>query len=185
MPSALPWPTAGLKYDRSRSSFCACLKAGSDAAFAQSLGEVRVEALVRVAAVHLAQGGQILREDVARLAPGVQLDEVQHVAGAGAEADDARGVAAAVADVLDVSVLGLPVERGVLRAGHQLHGDVLLRRIVEPGGRAGSAGARRGACDGQRHEHQEQAAERMGHLTDLSRFCVSCRGTCRGYGDRQ
>jgi hypothetical protein len=96
------------------------------------LGEVGIESRVRVGAVDPAQGRQVLGEDVARLAVGVELDEIEHVAGAGAESDDAGGVAASVADVLDVLVLGLPVERGILRARHQFHGDLLLRRIVEP-----------------------------------------------------
>jgi hypothetical protein len=37
------------------------------------------------------QRGQVAGEDVAGLAVGVELDEVEHVAGAGAEADDAGG----------------------------------------------------------------------------------------------
>lgn len=95
--------------------------------------EGRAEARVRVAAVDLLQRGEVLGERVARLPVGVQLHQVQHVAGARAEPDDAGGVTAAVSYVLDVLVLGLPVQRGVLGAGDQFHGDLLLRRVVEPG----------------------------------------------------
>ncbi len=48
--------------------------------------------------------------------------------GAGAEADETRRVPLAVADVLDVGVRAAPVERGVLRARHELLGQLLLVR---------------------------------------------------------
>ena len=58
----------------------------------------------------------------------VLLDELQHVGGARGEADQPAGVAATVADVLDVAVLGRPLQGRVLGARDQLHGDVALRR---------------------------------------------------------
>lgn len=107
------------------------------------------EAGVRLGAVHLAQGREVLGQDVAGLEVGVVLDQVEHVAGAGTETDDPGGVAPAVLDVLDVLVLGLPVQRGVLGAGDQLHRDLLLRRVVQPGPGGLSGGtAHQGEGDG-------------------------------------
>ncbi len=117
---------------------------------------------MRVGAVDVPERGQVLGEDVAGLAGRVELDEVEHVAGARTEADDAGGVAAAVAYVLDVLVLGLPVEGGVLGAGHQLHGDLLLRRVVEAdrrGGRGSGRGLRRAQQRCRRERHTDEREE--------------------------
>ncbi len=129
------------------------------------VGITGVQALVRVGTVDPAQRRQIAGEHVAGAAVAVQLHQAEHVAGAGAEADDARGVAAAVADVLDVLVLRLPVERGVLRARHELHGDLLLRRVVEP---------RRAHGRGRGPRGGEQGDGRQG------RTCHGEHGTARG-----
>src|SRR6185437_3799215 len=93
--------------------------------------EAGAQAGVRLAAVDRAQRRKVGGQRVARHLGRVGGHDLEHVTGARTEADDAPGVAPAIADVFDVAVLGTPVQRRVLGAGHQLHGDVLALRVVE------------------------------------------------------
>ena len=102
---------------------------------------------MRVRPVDGTQRRQVPRQPVARLAAGVLGDQREHVRGAGAEADDAGGVAAAVADVLDVAVLVAPVQRGVLRAGHELRARSPCFGSSSPSAAAGAADPDAGCAD--------------------------------------
>ncbi|CAM5311552.1 hypothetical protein SHIRM173S_11295 [Streptomyces hirsutus] len=99
--------------------------------------EARVQALVRVRAVDLAQRRQIPCQAVVRVVLGIALDEGEQVVGTGGEADDAGRVADAVPGVLDGAVGLAPAQRRVLGARQDLLGELLLRRVGQ---------ARRPAC---------------------------------------
>src|SRR5690606_7347769 len=123
--------------------------------------EARVEPLVRVRAVDRAQGGQVAGEAVAGVVGRVVLDQGQQVVGTGAETDDARRVALAVAYVLDVAVGAAPVQRPVLRARDDLLGQLLLRRARQPRPvrlSRGGTGSGRGAA-GHRDNDEAQGRE--------------------------